>query len=194
MRTTLLGQSRTTLLNLREASARISRASQQLSTGLRVTRPSDGPSDAAAIVRTRSELASIERFRGNLDDVRSELRVVDGAMFDGVAALQRAAQLASQGASDTTDQQDRAALAGEAEVVFRHIASLANTAYAGRYVFAGSLDEQAPFVIDESAEFGIRYVGDDANRELIFPDRRPAAISLPGDAIFLTPDEVVGAG
>ncbi len=194
MRTTSLGQARTTLLNLRSAAERIGRASQQISSGLRVERPSDGPADAAAIVRTRSDLAEIARFRSNLEGVSSELRAVDGSLFDAVAALQRAAQIAAQGASDTTDERAREALAGEAEGVFRHVASIANSLYGGRYVFAGSLDERAPFVIDDHAAFGIRYVGDDANRALTFPDRRPAAVSLPGDAIFLTPDEYVGAG
>ncbi len=194
MRTTLLGLTRSTLLNLRGSAARVGRANQQLSSGLRVERPSDGPADAAAIVRTRSELASIDRFRGNLNDISSELKAVDGALNDAVLALQRAAQIAAQGASDTTDARSRQALAGEAEGIFRHLASLANTVYGGRYVFAGSRDEQAPFVVDEAVAFGVRYVGDGAARELTFPDRRPAAVSVPGDAIFLTPDAYVGNG
>jgi flagellin-like hook-associated protein FlgL len=69
MRTTPISTSRTTILNIRSAAAKISKATQEVSSGLRVTKPSDDPSDAAGIVRTRAELAAIARFRENLESV-----------------------------------------------------------------------------------------------------------------------------
>lgn len=194
MRTTPLNTSRTTLLSIRSAAARIAKATQEVSSGVRVTKPSDSPSDAAAIVRTRAELASIARFRANIESVRTELRAVDGSIFQATAALDRAAQLAAKGASDTSDSSDRKVIAQEIEGIFRHVASIANTVHGGRYLFAGSLDGQPPFSFDDTAPEGIVYQGDAANRQLTFPDRRPAPISLPGDAIFLTPDAFVGVG
>lgn len=194
MRTTPLNTARSTLLSIRSASARIAKATQEVSSGVRVTKPSDGPSDAAGIVRTRAELASIARFRENIESVRTELRAVDGSIFQATAALDRAAQLAAKGASDTSDASDRQVIAQEVEGIFRHIASIANTVHGGRYLFAGSLDGQPPFAIDETTPEGIVYQGDAANRQLTFPDRRPASISLPGDAIFLTPDIFIGVG
>ena len=194
MRTTPINTSRTTILNIRTAAAKIAKATQEVSSGLRVTKPSDGPADAAGIVRTRAELAAIARFRENLESVRTELRTVDGSIFQATSALDRATQLAAQGANDTNDATDRELIATEVEGIYRHIASIANTVHGGRYVFGGSLDNRPPFVIDEAAPYGITYQGNAANRELTFPDRRPAAISLPGDAIFLTPDVFIGAG
>ncbi len=194
MRTTPLNTSRTTILNIRSAAAKISKATQEVSSGLRVTKPSDNPSDAAGIVRTRAELATIARFRENLESVQTELRAVDGSIFQATSALDRAAQLAAKGASDTSDATDRALIAGEVEGIYRHIASIANTVHGGRYVFGGSIDDRPPFVIDDSAPYGITYQGNASNRQLTFPDRRPAPVSLPGDAIFLTPDVFIGAG
>lgn len=193
MRTTPLSTSRTTMLNIRSAAARIAKASQEVSSGLRVTKPSDDPSDAAGIVRTRAELATIKRFRENLEAMRTELRAVDGTIFQATAALDRAAQLAAMGASDTSDAADREMIAAEVEGIYRHIASIANTVHGGRYVFGGTDDDRPPFVIDDSAPYGIRYQGNASNRQLTFPDRRPASVSLPGDAIFLTPDKFIGA-
>jgi flagellin-like hook-associated protein FlgL len=194
MRTTPLNAARNTLLSIRSASERIAKATQEVSSGIRITKPSDGPADAAGIVRTRAELASITRFRENIESVRTELRSVDGSLFQATASIDRAAQLAAKGASDTSDASDRHVIAQEVEGIFRHIASIANTVHGGRYLFAGSLDNQPPFVLDKNAPEGIVYQGDAANRQLTFPDRRPAAISLPGDAIFLTPDVFVGVG
>jgi len=165
-----------------------------VSSGLRVTKPSDDPSDAAGIVRTRAELATIARFRENLESVRTELRAVDGSIFQATAALDRAAQLAAKGASDTSDATDRELIAAEVEGIYRHIASIANTVHGGRYVFGGSIDDRPPFVIDDAAPYGIRYQGNASNRQLTFPDRRTASVSLLGDAIFLTPDVFIGIG
>jgi flagellin-like hook-associated protein FlgL len=194
VRTTPLSTSRTTLLDIRSAAAKISKASQEVSSGLRVTKPSDDPADAAGIVRTRAELAAVARFRENLEAVRTELRAVDGSLFNATAALDRAVQLAAKGASDTSDAAEREMIAGEAEGIYRHIASIANTVHGGRYVFGGSIGDRPPFAIDEFAPYGITYQGDGSNRQLTFPDRRPAAVTLPGDAIFLTPDSFIGSG
>lgn len=194
MRTTPLSASRTTILNLRAAAAKIAKASQEVSSGLRVTKPSDDPSAAAGIVRARAELTTIARFRENLESLRAELRAVDGSIFQATAALERAAQLAAKGASDVNDAAERELIAAEVEGIYRHIAGIANTVHGGRYVFGGSTDDRPPFVIDDDAPYGIRYQGAAANRELTFPDRRPAPVSLPGDAIFLTPDAFVGTG
>ena len=194
MRTTPLNTSRTTILNIRSAAAKIAKASQEVSSGLRVTKPSDDPSDAAGIVRTRAELATIARFRENLESVRTELRAVDGSIFQATSALDRAAQLAAKGASDTSDAADRELIAAEVEGIYRHIAAIANTVHGGRYVFGGSIDDRPPFVVDDSAPYGIVYQGNATNRKLTFPDRRPAPVSLPGDAIFLTPDKFIASG
>jgi flagellin-like hook-associated protein FlgL len=194
MRTTPLNTSRTTILNIRSAAAKIAKASQEVSSGLRVTKPSDDPSDAAGIVRTRAELATIARFRENLESVRTELRAVDGSIFQATAALDRAAQLAAKGASDTNDSAERELIASEVEGIYRHVAGIANTVYGGRYVFGGSLDDRPPFVLDDGAPYGVTYQGNASNRQLTFPDRRPAPVSLPGDAIFLAPDVFIGIG
>lgn len=194
MRTSFLSQGRETLLNLRIATARRTSASNQISSGLRVRRPSDGPSDAPGIVRTRSELASIGKFERNLGSVQAELRAVDGTLFNAVNVLQRALQLATQGANGTQTAESRALISKEVEGLFRHLVSLANTVHGGRRVFAGTADSEAPFVLDETVPDGVRYVGNSVSRSVGFPDGRPAQVSLTGDALFLTPDAFLGTG
>ena len=108
MRTTFLSESRQVLFNLRQLQERRHDASVQLSSGLRVTKPSDSPSDAAAVVRTSTDLKVLEQFRTNLDQVQAELRAVDGSLFQAVTVVTRALSLATQGASDTQDATGRA--------------------------------------------------------------------------------------
>ena len=194
MRTTLLSQSRQLLANLRVSSGRRLQAADQISSGLRVRKPSDSPSDAAGVVRVRSDLASIGKFRSNLESSQAELRAVDGAMFDVERALDRALTLASQAASDTQTDSSREMIASEVEVLRRHVMSIANSVHNGRRLFGGSLDTEAPFVDDAASASGVSYRGDAVSRSVLFPDGRPAAISLPGDAIFMTAEKFRGAG
>lgn len=193
MRTPALTQSRLTLLDIRAAAARRADATSRISSGIRVSKPSDSPTDAAGIVRTSSELARIERFQGDLETTRAELRATDGALSDSINVLQRALVLATQASNTTLDSGTRAKIGEEIAGLQRHLISIGNTVHNGRHVFSGGNDQQAPFTIDD-ATGEVSYRGDSVGRTITFPDGRPAQVSLPGDEIFLTPDEAVGSG
>ena len=196
MRVTFLSQGRQTIANLQAVQARKLRATAEVSSGLRVTRPSDSPSDAAGIVRSRTDLREIEQFRSNLELVQAELRSVDGSLSQVGDVLTRAAVLAAQAANDAQDNPagSRDIVRREIEVIFRHLISLANTTHAGKSVFAGSTDSLTPFVTDPNHPDGVRYQGDSLSRQITFPDGRPGQISLPGNSIFQQPEFLLGAG
>ena len=113
MRPTFISQSRELLFNLRRIQTHKQSASGEVASGLRVTRPSDSPSDAAGIVRTHNELARIHHFRDNLGGVRTELRTVDGTLSEVGNVLNRALTLATQAADTTQTPQARAAIRTE---------------------------------------------------------------------------------
>ena len=196
MRVTFLSQGRQTIANLQAVQARKLRATAEVSSGLRVTRPSDSPSDAAGIVRSRTDLREIEQFRSNLELVQAELRSVDGVLSQVGDVLNRAAVLAAQAANDAQGDPAgaRDIVRREIEVIFRHLISLANTTHSGKSVFAGSTDDLTPFVTDPNHPDGVRYQGDSLSRQITFPDGRPGQISLPGNSIFQQPEFLLGAG
>ena len=119
MRTTLLSENRQTLFNLRNTQARIAEATIQISSGLRVSKPSDSPADAAGVVRTRSELASLAQFRANLESVQAELRAVDGALAHAADAVTRALTLAAQASSIAGNAETRDLIRLDLEGIFR---------------------------------------------------------------------------
>jgi flagellar hook-associated protein 3 FlgL len=194
MRPTFISHSRELLFNLRTIQNRRQSASEEVASGLRVTRPSDSPSDAAGIVRTHTELARVRQFRDNVGGVQAELRTVDGTLSEVGNVLNRALTLATQAANTTQTPQARAAIRTELEGIFRHLVLIANTSHADRYVFAGSASAAPPFEMDPSSPFGVVYRGDSGSRNVTFLDGRPAQISLPGDQIFVRPDIFTGNG
>ncbi len=192
MRTTFLMQGRDTLRNLRFASAQRRNAELEVSSGIKTNKPSDSPHDAASIVQTRTALASTAQFRENLQTVQAELRAVDGVLFEAVNALERGLSISVRGASETHDGRDRELVAQELAAIVRHVTTLSNSVYNGRYVFAGSADTEPAFELN--AEGKVEYRGNEARRTINFPDGRAAQVSLPGDAIFATPDRLEGQG
>jgi len=196
MRTTFLSQARQTLINLQLAQARKARATQQVSSGLRVTKPSDSPNDAPGIVRTRTDLRRIEQFKFNLEGVQAELKAVDAALSQAGDVLNRAASLAAQAANDAQEsaQGSRELISEEIEGIFRHLASIANATHSGRFVFGGSTDAITPFVIDAGSPDGVVYQGDSSSRRITFPDGRSGQVSLPDNSMFSQPEFFLGSG
>lgn len=194
MRTSFLAAGRESLANLRQVQARIQKASAELSSGLRVAKPSDSPADAAVVVRTKAELAAIAQLRDNFGAVQAELRTADGALSDAATVLTRAASLAAQAANFTEDASGREIIRREIEGILRHVVNLADTAHGDRYLFAGSADGEPPFEFDPGDPLKVVYRGDTVGRSIAFPDGRAAAYSLTGDQIFGLPDLHQGAG
>lgn len=194
MRTTFLTQSRDLLLQLRSIQGRRAAASLQVASGLRVTKPSDSPADAAGIVRTRRELARLNQFRENLETAQAELRSVDGALSGAGDAVNRALTLASQATSPATDAASRTHIRTELEGIFRGLLLTANAAHADRFLFAGNATDTRPFAADATAADGVVYNGSSDSRQLLFPDGQPGQVSLPGNAIFARQDRFEGSG
>jgi flagellar hook-associated protein 3 FlgL len=194
MRTSFLSAGRESLANLRQVHARIQKATAEISTGLRVAKPSDSPTDAAIVVRTKAELAAIAQLRDNLGAVQAELRTADGALSDAGTVLTRAASLATQAANFTENASGREIIRGEIEGIIRHLVNLADTAHGDRYLFAGSADGKPPFEFDPADPLKVLYRGDAVGRSIAFPDGRAAQYSLTGDQIFGLPDFHQGLG
>jgi flagellin-like hook-associated protein FlgL len=194
MRVTFLTPGRQTIADLRQVGERRVRAGNQISSGLRVTRPSDGPADAAGVVRTQAELTRIGQLTRNLQSVEAELRNADTSLDQVGDLLTRALTLASSAATDTLDDSGREIIKVEVDGIFRRLVELGNTIDSGRFIFAGDNDDRVPFVIDPNSPDGVIYQGTSQARSVLFPDGRPGQISLPGNEILLRPDDFTGAG
>jgi flagellar hook-associated protein 3 FlgL len=106
-----------------------------------------------------------------------------------------------QGFNSATATQGRRVVAAELRGIRDNLIGLANTAYQGNYVFAGTEHSTAPYTLDGSQPSGVRYDGNTAvnNVEINYGHR--VATNLPGSQIFSDPaadvfaaiDEVITA-
>jgi flagellar hook-associated protein 3 FlgL len=122
---------------LQSGLSRLARIQEQLTTGKTINRPSDDPSGAASTMRLRASLADQRQYARNAADGKAWLTQVDTALGSMAEQVQRARDLALQGANGATGTDSRTALAVEVEQLRESLIAGANTQYLGRPVFGG---------------------------------------------------------
>ena len=115
---------------------------QTLSSGKQLNAPSDNPTQIAQDLELRSSIAAEKQGSSNITNASSQLSSVDGALSTLTDIMQKARGIAVEaggGFSNSTQQQS---LASQVDSLLQEAVSVANTKYAGKYVFAGTA---APF-------------------------------------------------
>lgn len=139
------------LRNLASGSERMAQTQETLASGKRIHKPSDDPVGIGYSMRYRSELATNEQYARNADDGISWLEYTDNVLNQAGNALQRARELAIQGANDTNPPEAREAIAKEIGQILGHMLNLANAEFNGRYLFNGEKTDVKPFETVEDA-------------------------------------------
>jgi flagellar hook-associated protein 3 FlgL len=157
----------------------------RISTGRRVNVPSDDPAAAAVLVINRSQSASTDQFLRSTASIRLQLQTADSTLNSVVLALQRAISLGTEGANGTQSDANRASIAEELKGVRDQLLSLANLSFQGEYVFAGTNNRTAPFVLDNTQPAGVNYAGNADVNSVAIGDGLRIQVNRPGNALFL---------
>ena len=133
------------LRNLSNSYSKMGKIQDQITTGKKVTRPSDDPVVAMKGIGYRTQLNNVEQFSRNIGEAYNWLDTTDDT-FDKIGAtLQRANELMVQASSDTVTPEDREKINSEIQQLREHIQDLANTKIGDRYIFSGTKTTTAPY-------------------------------------------------
>lgn len=158
------------LSNLNRNLARVSRHQNQLSTGKKISLPSDDPIIASRALKLRTDVAEIEQFKRNVNDAMSWMEITETTLKQIGDVLHRARELTVDAANGTKTQEDMEKVKVEIMQLKTQMTHLANTTYSERYIFSGFktdkplMDEDGVFQIDISNAERIFYeigIGDD---------------------------------
>ena len=116
----------------------IATASEQISSGKRVNRPSDDPAAAERISQFRNILRTTERRLQTVDEGIGRLNLSDQTLEQAGNSIQRVSELAVGQRNDTNTEVERRNAAQEVQQLILGLASIANTQLNGRFVFAGN--------------------------------------------------------
>lgn len=157
------------------AQSRIATSSEQVTSGMRVERPSDDPTAWVAAERAKLHRSLVEGSTKAVQTSRDRLDQVDGALATIGDVMSQVRTLAVEGASDTYSPSDRKELAAEVRALLQTGLGAANVRAAdGEYLLAGAASQTAPF--DPAGN----YVGDASTRRVAITDDTTTPISIPG--------------
>jgi flagellar hook-associated protein 3 FlgL len=127
-----------TLRNISSSYEKLGTLQNQLSSGKKITKPSDDPVVAVKGMGYRSQLAEVDQFQRNLSELHTWMDTSDAGMEQANSALQRIRELVVQGNSDTLTDSDRQSIADEVKQLKSDLVNTANTQVSGKYIFHGS--------------------------------------------------------
>jgi flagellar hook-associated protein 3 FlgL len=162
--------------------------SAELSSGLRVTSLSVDPVEAGEASRLGTEISQDDTFVQTAGTTQGAMQVADSTLGSVVTQLTTALSLAVQGNSGTGNASDLQALSQELGGIRDEVVSLANTSYAGNYVFAGSQGNTQPFTVNTATTPAtVTYNGDTQVGSVTTPGGQQIQTAVAGSAVFSTP-------
>jgi len=176
------------LIDINRLEARAERAQRQLSSGLRVSQPSDDPVQVSNILQLSSAVARNDQIGANLNLVKAEVDGGSQTLSTAVLTLEKISVLGTQGANFDQTAETRAGLAAEVQDLLQQLVVAANTAIGGRYVFSGDSDQTQPYALDLTTATGVTaYAGSAATRQMEDPRGGTFPISQTAQQIFDAP-------
>lgn len=148
-----------------------------------LNRPSDNPADVRSSVGLRDTLTELNQYLRNIDNASSKVGAMDTALSSAGDLIQRANELAIQGANGTLGASDRQAIGAEISQITEAMAQDASAKVGDEYVFSGFKVDKAPFQITGPGQVG-PYQGDQGVIIARVGAASTMQINMSGDSVF----------
>lgn len=112
----------------------------QSSSQLRINKPSDDPVGAGRVITYRASLSGMAQYTDNISQASGWLSSADSVLSSSGSVqeiLTAVKTLAQQGATGTYDATNREQISYALRQHFQQLINLANSSYAGKYIFSG---------------------------------------------------------
>ena len=163
---------------------RYNQAQEQVTSGLRILRPSDDPGALADLFQTRSDLARVNQIDQNLAGVKAEVDTAESTIETALQLLDHAHTVGVQGAGTIQVGQD-AALAPQVADVLKQLVGLSRTEVNGVFIFSGDQTGSPAYQLDPASPTGVdRLVTAQATRLIQDPTGVNFAIAKTAQDLF----------
>jgi len=172
------------LAGLQQSQSTLNTALQEVSTGKRVTVPSDDPAASADMVQNTIDSKNADQYTQNASSVLSMVQTADSTLSSVVSELTKAVSLGTEGANGTTNASNQQSIATEVQGILTSVVSAANSTYQGSYLFGGTASTQTPYTADSTSASGYKYNGNSGMNSVAVGDNLTVQANIPGDQIF----------
>lgn len=146
--------------HLHQSNLALLRVQTELSTGLKVNKPSDAPQSVTAISLLRAQLERFTQRQANLNRAEGAINVTDQALADASDLVLQAQTIASSQIGIASSAAERASQAEIIDAMISSMHDIASRQYDNIFLFSGSSSNRNPF---EAALGGFRYAGSTTN-------------------------------
>lgn len=179
---------------MEQSEEQLQTAMNQLSSGKRVSLPSDDPLAFAENVKSLTTSATVDRYTRNADAVLSQAQMADSALSSVTTSLNQALSVGLQGGGSSVTSTERASLVQQVQGLLSSVISQANLTNNGVGVFAGTAPTSTPFVADSTSPSGYTYAGNSNSNEVQVGNSLQVTLSIPGNAVFTSSQgDVIGS-
>ena len=141
--------------NLGVTGSKMSKALEQLSSGLRINRAADDAAGLAISEKMRSQIRGMQMGLRNAQDGVSMIQTAEGSLNETHAILQRMRELTVQAGSTILSTSDRTSLGEELLTLRSELDNIANRSrFNGLNLLTGALSVTTPDVIADSVDAG----------------------------------------
>lgn len=139
----------------------------QLSTGKKISKPSDDPYAASRIIQMYADISSNEQYNSNIVDVTNFLDVTDSSINQMSSLYARVRELLVAAGNATYGSEEMLSIQDELKVKVDQMAQLLNTSFDGKFVFGGTKVDSKPVTVVDGK---LQYADSDGNGILVYTD------------------------
>ena len=170
------------LADLYEGQRALARSQEQMATGKRIRKASDGPAEVVASLDGRARLRRSEQLDRNAGTARQWLTASDNATQSIIDRLSQVRNLVIQANSGVNDNASRASIRNQLDSLRESLIEAANTSVLGRPIFAGTAAGQVAY------DAAGTYLGDAGPVKLPIANGVALQVNRTGTEVFGTPN------
>ncbi|MDQ6422505.1 flagellar hook-associated protein FlgL [Paenibacillus sp. LHD-117] len=133
------------LRNISNNLGRMNTLQNQLSTGMKINKPSDDPVGITFALRYRSELDANDQYTKNVSSSLSMLEYTDTTVGQAGDIMQRFRELLVKGANGAMEQTSLDAIKVEVSQLYNQMVEIGNSQFNGKQVFNGEFTGEKPY-------------------------------------------------
>jgi len=164
--------------NLAKQSAQLMQTQVKIATGKRINRLSDDPGDVGKVLDYRTALSKIDQYQENITKAKTRVEYTETILGQIHELLTDARSIAST----SSNSDNRGALAQQVANIRDQAIGLANSKYAGNYIFHGHLTDTPPF--DETTGAYNAGTGSDGSNRVIIGENIQVSLKADGSDMF----------
>jgi flagellar hook-associated protein 3 FlgL len=164
----------------------LSETQEKLASGKAISKPSDDPFGISRTLAARTDMDLGAQWQRNITVAEDDLGLSESLLTNLGDLMQRAQELAVQGANGALTGTARNQLGQEVSRLLTEAVAIGNSTFGGRYIFAGHQTGAPPFVEDVPGNpTVVNYVGDaGAIQREIGPGGETIQVNIVGSDLF----------